>query len=75
LFQVRPGPTNCSRSRVSCGPHCGFRNCTNLRTTMDSFKGPDGKTVDGKGKYVCVWRNQGDGSWKAVHDMWNSDSK
>ena len=29
----------------------------------------------GKGKYLCVWKRQGDGSWKAIHDMWNTDSK
>jgi uncharacterized protein (TIGR02246 family) len=44
-------------------------------TYEDSFKGPDGKTVAGKGKYVCVWRKQNDGTWKAVHDIWNTDSK
>jgi len=41
----------------------------------DSFKGPDGKTVHEKGKYVCVWRKQKDGSWKAIHDIWNTDAK
>jgi ketosteroid isomerase-like protein len=40
-----------------------------------SFKGPDGKTVSEKGKYVCVWRKQKDGGWKAIHDIWNADSK
>ena len=44
-------------------------------TYEDSFKGPDGKTVHEKGKYVCVWRKQKDGSWKAIHDIWNPDSK
>ena len=44
-------------------------------TYEDSFKGPDGKMVVGKGKYLCVWRRQSDGKWKAVHDMWNTDSK
>ena len=44
-------------------------------TYEDSFKGPDGKTISGKGKYVCVWKKQSDGTWKAVHDMWNTDSK
>jgi len=44
-------------------------------TYEDSFKGPDGKTVDEKGKYVCVWKKQKDGTWKAIHDMWNNDSK
>ena len=44
-------------------------------TYEDSFKGPDGKAVNGKGKYVCVWRKQSDGTWKALHDIWNTDSK
>jgi len=44
-------------------------------TYEDSYKGPDGKLVTEKGKYVCVWKKQKDGSWKAIHDTWNSDSK
>ncbi len=40
-----------------------------------SFKGPDGKAVAEKGKYLCNWKKQKDGSWKSVQDMWNSDSK
>ncbi len=40
-----------------------------------SFKGPDGKPVTEKGKTLCVWKLQKDGSWKAAHDMWNSDAK
>lgn len=44
-------------------------------TYEDSFKGPDGKMVHEKGKYVCTWAKQKDGSWKAVHDIWNSDAK
>jgi ketosteroid isomerase-like protein len=44
-------------------------------TYEDSFKGPDGAPVTEKGKYVCVWAKQADGTWKAVHDIWNSDSK
>ena len=38
-------------------------------------KGPDGKAGSEKGKYLCVWKKQADGTWKAVHDMWNSDAK
>jgi ketosteroid isomerase-like protein len=41
----------------------------------DSFKGPDGKQVQEKGKYLCVWKKQKDGTWKVAHDMWSSDSK
>jgi ketosteroid isomerase-like protein len=44
-------------------------------TYEDSFKGPDGKLVTGKGKYVCTWAKQADGTWKAIHDIWNSDAK
>jgi ketosteroid isomerase-like protein len=44
-------------------------------TYQESMKGPDGKTVVGHGKYLCVWRKGADGKWKAIHDMWNSDSK
>jgi len=44
-------------------------------TYEDSFTGPDGKKVTEKGKYLCTWKKQKDGTWKAVHDMWNSDAK
>ena len=44
-------------------------------TYRDSFKGPDGKTIVEKGKYLTVWRKSADGKWKAIHDMWNADTK
>ena len=44
-------------------------------TYEDSFRGPDGAMVLEKGKYLCIWAKQADGSWKAVHDMWNTDAK
>ncbi|MBC8105980.1 MAG: DUF4440 domain-containing protein [Anaerolineae bacterium] len=40
-----------------------------------SWKGPDGKTVTEKGKYLCTWQKQTNGTWKATHDMWNTDAK
>ncbi len=40
-----------------------------------SAKGADGKPFVDKGKYLCVWKKSPDGTWKAVHDMWNSDLK
>jgi len=43
-------------------------------TYQDSFKGPDGKMVHEKGKYLCVWKKGKDGAWKATNDMWNSDA-
>ena len=39
----------------------------------DSYKGADGKLVVETGKYVCVWKKQKEGGWKAVHDIWNTD--
>jgi ketosteroid isomerase-like protein len=44
-------------------------------TYEDSFRGPDGALVTEKGKYVCIWAKQADGTWKAVHDIWNTDSR
>ncbi len=44
-------------------------------TYEDSYNGPDGKKVEEKGKFLCVWKKQKDGSWKAFRDMWNSDAK
>ncbi len=40
-----------------------------------TVKGADGKLATDKGKYVCAWRKGKDGTWKAVHDIWSSDSK
>ncbi len=37
-------------------------------------KGPNGKTVTDKGKYLEVFAKQADGSWKCTADAWNSDS-
>ena len=44
-------------------------------TYEESFMGPVGSLVSEKGKYVCTWKKQKDGTWKAIHDIWNSDSK
>jgi ketosteroid isomerase-like protein len=44
-------------------------------TYLETSKGADGKTVTGHGKYLCVWRKGADGKWKAIQDMWNSDTK
>lgn len=43
-------------------------------TYTDSYKGADGSLVNETGKYFCLWQKQADGSWKAVHDIWNTDS-
>jgi len=59
--------------------HAGASRSADLGFTTgsyeDSFTGPDGKRVAEKGKYVCIWAKQADGSWKAIHDAWNSDSR
>jgi ketosteroid isomerase-like protein len=60
-----------THSEVSRSGELGFTS----GTFEDSFKGPDGKMVNEKGKYLCVWRLQKDGTWKATHDMWNTDAK
>lgn len=44
-------------------------------TYESSMKGPDGKPVKEKGKYICIWKKDKDGKWKAAHDMWNADAK
>ena len=40
-----------------------------------AYSGPDGKHVDEKGKFLCVWEKQRNGEWKAIRDMWNTDSR
>ena len=36
-------------------------------------KGADGKEMKDEGKYLEVWKKQGDGSWKCSADCWNSN--
>ena len=38
-----------------------------------SFKDPSGKTLSDKGKYVTIWKQQPNGSWKVICDIFNSD--
>lgn len=40
-----------------------------------SFTAPDGKQTSETGKYVTVWGKQKDGTWKAIHDIWNANAK
>jgi ketosteroid isomerase-like protein len=60
-----------TRAEVAASGDMGFT----AGTYEDSFDGPDGKNVHETGKYVCIWKKQQDGSWKAVQDIWNSDAK
>ena len=59
-----------SHAEVSTNSELGFT----AGTYEASFKGPDGKPGTQKGKYLCVWKKGKDGKWKAIHDIWNSDS-
>lgn len=59
------------QAEVSKSGELGFTS----GTYEASYKGPDGKPVAEKGKYLCTWKLQGDGKWKAVHDMWNTDAR
>lgn len=43
-------------------------------TYEESFRRADGIRVTVKGKYLCVWKRQADGSWKAYRDSWNTDA-
>ena len=59
--------------------HAGVSKSGDLGFTAgsyeESFRKPDGTLATGKGKYLCTWARQADGTWKAIHDMWNADSK
>ena len=39
-----------------------------------TYNDAKGKPVTEKGKYLTVWRKQGDGSWKVVYDAFNADT-
>ncbi len=58
-------------AEVSASGELGFT----AGTYEASYKGPDGKTVKEIGKYLCTWKLEKDGTWKAVHDMWNMDAR
>jgi ketosteroid isomerase-like protein len=42
-------------------------------TYQMTFNDPTGRPFTDHGKYVTVWRKQGDGTWKVVLDVFNSD--
>ena len=43
-------------------------------TYEESYRKADGSRTTTHGKYVCIWRKQPDGSWKAFRDIWNVDT-
>ena len=42
-------------------------------TYLMSFKDPNGKTAEDRGKYVTIWEKAPDGKWKVAYDIFNSD--
>ncbi|UCG76086.1 MAG: DUF4440 domain-containing protein [Gemmatimonadota bacterium] len=44
----------------------------NFSTTATPKGG--GEPLEDSGKYLVTWRRQADGSWLAMHEMWNSDN-
>ncbi len=62
------------KSNDAAVSHCGGLGYT-AGTYLASYNGPDGKKVDERGKFLCVWRKQADGTWKASRDMWNADAR
>jgi uncharacterized protein (TIGR02246 family) len=54
--------------RVEASGELGFSSGTYEMSFEES-----GTTVSARGKYVCVWKKQADGSWKVVRDISNSD--
>jgi ketosteroid isomerase-like protein len=45
-----------------------------LGTYQLSMTGPDGRPISDSGKYLTIWRKQGDGTWKVEADMFNTDT-
>lgn len=60
-----------TRAEVAASGDLGYT----IGTYEAGANGPDGKPVKEQGKYLCVWRKQKDGSWKAIQDMWNADGQ
>ncbi len=54
--------------------NAGVDHNTGFTSGTYEVKGPDGAVLE-KGKYLCVWSKEKSGKWKAIHDMWNADSK
>jgi ketosteroid isomerase-like protein len=38
-----------------------------------SAQDPSGQPMNDHGKYLCTWKRDASGAWKAVIDTWNSD--
>jgi ketosteroid isomerase-like protein len=65
-FAISWHPTKVEASR---GSDLGYSMGTYELTTHD----PTGKPITDRGKYVTVWKNQADSTWKVVADIFNSD--
>lgn len=58
-------------AQIATGGDIGFTS----GTFAESIKGADGKVTHATGKFLCVWKKQPKGGWKAIRDMWNYDAK
>ncbi|MFQ5927047.1 MAG: YybH family protein [Terriglobia bacterium] len=65
-FAVSWQPTQVEVSRAG---DLGYTLGTYELTLNDA----EGNPVTERGKYVTVWKKQGDGSWKVVADIFNAD--
>ena len=54
--------------------NAGVDHNTGFTSGTYQVAGADDAVLE-KGKYLCVWSKGKDGKWKAMHDMWNTDSK
>jgi ketosteroid isomerase-like protein len=68
-----PGYENRARlvaADVSAGGDLGY-----TRGTYESpMLGPDGQSLLERGKWVSIWKRQGDGQWRIVVDIFNTDT-
>lgn len=60
-----------TNAEIAAGGDLGFTS----GTFDESNKGADGKVTHAAGKFLCVWKKQSNGEWKAIRDMWNYDAK
>lgn len=54
--------------------NAGVDHTTGFTSGSYQVVGSDGAVLE-KGKYLCVWSKGKEGKWKAIHDMWNKDTK
>jgi len=63
------GGWTATKAEVARSSDMGYVTGTYTLTMNDA----GGKPATDRGKFVEVWKKQGDGSWKCAVDIWNSD--